>query len=110
MRLLYPIDPIRPRFLIYDFGYSQLAKDWDTKKELWGPDRGGEDDWLRMDRYRVKTMLEHCGKHIQEAKWFASERGKKLVRLWKTHPDDPSEEQKEPAWCKPEMDQVQAKL
>jgi hypothetical protein len=110
MRILYPIDPIRPRFLIYDFGYSQLAKEWKSENEMWSPRGGAEDDWLRMDRYRVKLMLLLCGTAVEKSKWFASDRGKQLVRLWNTHPDDLTEEQKEPAWYKPEMDQTRAKL
>lgn len=110
MRVLYPVDPIRPRFLIFDFGYSQIASEWDTKKELWSPTRGGEDDWLRMDRYRVAAMLRECGEAVEKSPWLLTERGKQLVRLWKTHPDDLSEEQKEPAWYKPVLDQIQAKL
>ena len=55
-------------------------------------------------------MLLLCGTAVEKSKWFASDRGKQLVRLWNTHPDDLTDEQKEPAWYKREMDQTRAKL
>ena len=104
IRLIEPIEVKRPSFVIFDFGWAQLAREWSTEKEHWGPDKGQEDHWLRMDRYRVKLMLRQFGKQFEESDWFASDRGRELVELWNIHPEELSEEQREPAWYSPEMD------
>jgi hypothetical protein len=107
IRLLYPLDPLRPNFVVFYFGYSILAKDFEINKAEWG-----EKHWLDMDERRIKWFFEECGSHFNKAakEWQKSPKGARLVRRWKTHPDDLAEGDPVHDWFQPMLQKVRAKL
>lgn len=101
-----------PALLIFDFRRAQLAKECGMPRRSCGSDHTIRRtiDFVRMDRYRMQTMLHDCGKAVEESGWFATGGGKRFLRFWRTYPEDLTEEQRKPAWYQPEMDLVKAKL
>jgi hypothetical protein len=69
------------------------AKDWQPSDE--SPFLT-ETHWLEMDEKRLQMFFDAGGPSFVAAvkKWQASARGAKLIRRWKTHPDDLMEEER----------------
>ena len=97
-RLAYPLDPLNPCFVFFDFGLAVLAKDWRPSDE--SPFLT-ETHWLEMDEKRLQMFFDAGGPSFAAGvkKWQASARGAKLLRRWKTHPEDLMEGERVHDYC-----------
>lgn len=92
LRLLFPLDPADPQFVVFDFKRAVHIDDFQT---TWA-----EESCLALDERLLQTLLVSCGLEDAAKAWHTSAKGAKLLRRWKTHPDDLSEEARVPDWCK----------
>ena len=92
MRLLFPLDPADPQFVVFDFKRAVHIDNFET---AWD-----EESWLAVDERLLQTLLVSCGLEDAAKAWQKSPKGAKLLRRWKTHPDDLSGEARVPDWCK----------
>jgi hypothetical protein len=91
MRLLFPLDPADPQFVVFDLERAVHVDDWES---AWD-----EENWLAFDERLLEIFLTSCSLADAAKAWRASPKGAKLVRRRKTHPDDLSAEARVPNWC-----------
>lgn len=107
MRLLFPLDPSNPHFVAFDFGMSISAGDFEPMQSGWE-----EKHWLDLDERRMTQFYNQCSPAFEVAAlaWDASQKGAKLLRRWKTHPDDLAEEERIPSCYRSLLDNEEGEV